>query len=352
MLVPLLIGVGAAFGAVSNSSAVMVSKEVPQNAGAAILAPFVSFSIEFSSLPDFAENTSKPNQFSNQILDNLANPQGVKPDRALYDPNIKTQINGTFVPSITEDFPWIISIGPSYFEADSTWPGAKFSHGFNLGENTTAAMDSLTATAPLACKALSHGNFAHWDLGNEPDFYKTMLAARPANWTESDYVAEWLSKSQIVKRQIAKACPDMVTNPAYKYIAPSFAGFTYGLDPVTTWEDGLGKNKDIGMNSMHNYMGSADSPGVTLAHTLMNHAAIVLSMVKHTNLSHTLSEKGLNKDIPYILGEMNSLAHQGQPRLSNSFGAALWGVDFNLYCASQSIGRTRMHQGTDYRYAS
>jgi hypothetical protein len=99
-------------------------------------------------------------------------------------------------------------------------------------------------------------------------------------------------------------------------------------------------------------MGGADVPGVTLRHTLMNHTSTKHSVDQHVNLSRTLNSEGLTKDIPYILGETNSLYHQGKPGLSNSFGAALWGVDFNLYCASQSIRRTHMHQGTDYRYAS
>jgi hypothetical protein len=54
----------------------------------------------------------------------------------------------------------------------------------------------------------------------------------------------------------------------------------------------------------------------------------------------------------YILGETNSLYHQGKPGLSNSFGAALWGVNFNLLAASTNIRQVFMHQGTDYRYAS
>lgn len=84
----------------------------------------------------------------------------------------------------------------------------------------------------------------------------------------------------------------------------------------------------------------------------MNHTATKHSVDQHVNLSQVLNHDGLTKDIPYILGETNSLYHQGKPGLSNSFGAALWGVDFNLYCASQSIRRTHMHMGTDYRYAS
>ncbi|KAJ5153369.1 Glycoside hydrolase superfamily [Penicillium canariense] len=342
-----------------GSSAITVSKHMPQDAASSILAPFVSFSIEFSSFPDFAGNKSRPNKFSNQLLDNLADLQGVKPyirvggntqDFALYDPNLKTQINGTVVLSESADYPSIISIGPSFFEAYETWPGTKFSHGFNLGKNTTEAMDTLIATVPLACKALSNGRLAHWELGNEPDLFKGKV--RPSTWLESDYVGEWLSKSRIIKRQLSQACPGMVTKGAYKYLAPSFAGTGNKLDPVKTWEVGLDTDHDIGMNSMHNYMGGADSPGVTLAHTLMNHTAVVQSVAHHVGVMKDLQEKGLTKDVPYILGEMNSLYHQGKPGLSNSFGAALWGVDFNLYCASQNIRRTHMHQGTDYRYAS
>jgi len=35
-------------------SPITIDKDVPESAGAAVLHPFVSFSIEFSSFPDFA----------------------------------------------------------------------------------------------------------------------------------------------------------------------------------------------------------------------------------------------------------------------------------------------------------
>lgn len=70
--------------------------------------------------------------------------------------------------------------------------------------------------------------------------------------------------------------------------------------------------------------------------------------------SYTLPHPSLTQPLthPVILGETNSLYNQGAPGLSNSFGAALWGLDFNLWCASQNIKRVHMHQGTNYRYAS
>jgi hypothetical protein len=52
---------------------------------------------------------------------------------------------------------------------------------------------------------------------------------------------------------------------------------------------------------------------------------------------------------PLIFGETNSLYNQGRPGLSNTFGAALWGIDFNLYSASVNIRRVHMHMGTNYR---
>ena len=80
----------------------------------------------------------------------------------------------------------------------------------------------------------------------------------------------------------------------------------------------------------------------------MNHSSTAASVARLVNVS-TLLEPF---NVPFILGETNSLYNEGAPGLSNSFGAALWGVDFNLYCASQGIRRTHMHQGLDYRYDS
>ena len=80
----------------------------------------------------------------------------------------------------------------------------------------------------------------------------------------------------------------------------------------------------------------------------MNHSSTVHSISSQVALATSLSYTG----IPFILGETNSLYNEGAPGLSNAFGAALWGVDFNLWCASVGIRRVHMHQGTDYRYAS
>lgn len=89
----------------------------------------------------------------------------------------------------------------------------------------------------------------------------------------------------------------------------------------------------------NSYIGGATQPGVTLQGTLMNHTVTVRSVNAQAQLGQNLSYTGL----PFILGETNSLYNQGKPGLSNAFGAALWGIDFNLYCASVGIQRVHMH---------
>ncbi|OOG00165.1 glycoside hydrolase family 79 protein [Aspergillus carbonarius ITEM 5010] len=345
---------------VGSSESISLSASVPEDAGLAVLHPFVSFSIEFAFFPDYAGNRSHPNIFSNQLLDNLAELQGEKPyirvggntqDYALYDKDLQVATNATYITSIATDYPLILSFGPAFFESYFTWPGTKFIHGFNLGKNSSADVEVMLESVPVACKALEGGKLAYWELGNEPDLYKTSAQGpvRPANWTEQDYVDEWTNKTAAIKRRLAQACPEFADS---KYIAPSFAGVTNSLNPVVTWEKGLDGQRNIALNSEHNYIGGATQPGVTLQNTLMNHTKTVESVAQQVNVSRILSEEHLNTGIPYILGETNSLYNEGASGLSNSFGAALWGVDFNLYCASQSIRRSHMHQGLNYRYIS
>jgi hypothetical protein len=83
----------------------------------------------------------------------------------------------------------------------------------------------------------------------------------------------------------------------------------------------------------------------------MNHTNTVRSIAAHVTEYQTILRSDPSAPPP-IFGEHNSLYNQGRPGLSNTFGAALWGLDFNLYAASAGFKRVHMHQGTNYRYAS
>ncbi|KAI0006289.1 glycoside hydrolase family 79 protein [Xylariaceae sp. FL0662B] len=316
---------------------------------------FVSFSIEFSSFPDFAGNKTNPNEFSNNLLNNLGNLTGTKPyirvggntqDFAIYNPDLNIALNGTYNLSRSVDYPTTIEIGPSYFESYGTWPNVKFSHGFNMGGNhDDRQWETLLQTAVLACKALGKDNLYLWEYGNEPDLFST--AVRTSNYNESDYVAEWLNGTRAIRDMLEANCPDLLSNGTYGYLAPSFAGTSNHLRAPRAWEDGLNEDGTVKLFSSHNYISGAETPGVTLQGTLMNHTSTRLSIDAHLD-----EYASIRPGIRQVLGETNSLYHEGRPGLSDTFGAALWGIDFNLYAASVGIARVHMHMGTDYRYAS
>lgn len=188
-------------------------------------------------------------------------------------------------------------------------------------------------------------------MGNEPDLFKTSAQGpvRPPWWNETDYVNGWHNRTQLMRSLVQQHCPEVIEQGKFNFYAPSFAGVGNSLNPITTWKVGLDLYNDISFIDSHNYIGGATQPGVTLQHTLMNHTSTVLSVNKHLNESTFLRPY---TNLRYIFGECNSLYNEGAPGLSNSFGAALWGVDFNLYSAATGIARVHMHQGSNYRYAA
>jgi hypothetical protein len=252
----------------SQSVKVTIPSSPPSTAGQPFPDAFVSYSIEFAYFPDFAGNSSHPNTFSYNLLTNLGNLQGTKPyirvggntqDYALYDASLPIAMNGTINPAKSPDYPTTVRIGPSYFDSYSTWPGIKYSHGFNLALAATSAQgwDTLTQTVPLACKALSGGKLYAWEYGNEPDLYSTSAqgAVRPSNWNESTYVSQWLNGTRQIKSLLQKSCPDLVSDGGgYGYLAPSFAGTGNHLRAPAAWSAGLDKDGDIKLYSTHKYV--------------------------------------------------------------------------------------------------
>ncbi|KAI2638368.1 glycoside hydrolase family 79 protein [Xylaria nigripes] len=323
---------------------------------------FVAFSIEFASFPDFAGNLSHPNKYSNNLLENLGHFAGMKPyirvggntqDYAIYNPHLRIALKGTVNVTRSPDYPTTIEIGKAYFESYLTWPNVKFSHGFNLGGNHDKRQhDTLVQTAAIACKTLGKERLYLWEYGNEPDLYATSSQGpvRPPNYDVADYVAEWLQGTRTIRRVIAETCPGMLDKKTYGYYAPSFGGVGNKINSGATWKAGYDRDHTVRYFSSHNYIDGATSPGVTLQGTLMNHTRTRSSVDAHVaDFAHIAAS---TPGMVQVLGETNSLYNQGTPGLSNSFGAALWGVDFNLYCATVGIRRVHMHMGTNYRYGS
>ncbi|KAM3548768.1 hypothetical protein ARSEF4850_009227 [Beauveria asiatica] len=307
---------------------------------------FISYSIELSSshsapspqptLTLLPGNKSNPNTFTDNLLTKIGNIAGSKPylrvggntqDYALYNASLRTQINGTYDPKRSNDYPTTIYIGPSFFES--------YHIPFRACASPTASTSALVDTAPLACKALGRDRFYAYEYGNEPNKFNLGGKYRPRNtsWDAEDY-----------------HCPEL-EDKYLTFMAPSYDDRLSSLPAVEVWRLGLDESNDINTYSVHNYIDGAASPGVTLQHTLMNHTRTTSDVDEQVRQYKKVVAAGKGT-APLIFGETNSLFNQGKPGLSNSFGAALWGLDFNLYSASDGYQRVHMHQGTNYRYQS
>lgn len=178
-------------------------------------------------------------------------------DYALYNASQTEALVGIVDPKRSPDYPTTIHISKAYLESYQTWPGVKFSHGFNLalGANRSEGWDTLSSTVPLVCEALKHGNLYTWQYGNEPDLYaiSSQGPVRPSSWNESTYVYQWHNGTKEIRKQIQAACPELAAKGQPKFMAPAFAGAFGRLKAAAAFQDGLNKDKDIEYFSTHKY---------------------------------------------------------------------------------------------------
>lgn len=176
-------------------------------------------------------------------------------DYALYNASLKVGLNGTVDPKRSPDYPTTIHIGPAFFESYQTWPGVKFSHGFNLGlgANSSEGWQTLVDTAPLACKALGIDGFYTWEYGNEPNNYATSAQGhvRPHNWDEATFTKQWLNGTREIRKQIKRLCPELASSEYLKFMAPSYDDRVSNLNATKVWNDGLDRYESVGLYSVH-----------------------------------------------------------------------------------------------------
>jgi hypothetical protein len=86
----------------------------------------------------------------------------------------------------------------------------------------------------------------------------------------------------------------------------------------------------------------------TIAYNLLNHTHTTSILYYHEYLgNYTVSQ-----NIPYVLGETNSVSCQGLAGVSDVFAASLWSVDYIMYIATLHVQRVFFHMGTPYRYSA
>ncbi|KAJ5676453.1 uncharacterized protein N7477_002086 [Penicillium maclennaniae] len=324
-----------------------------------------AFSIEFAYFPDYAGNKSYPNEFSKNLLANFKTITGVPPtvrvggtsqDHSYYHPDQEENIQLIYA-NPNDDQPDTIYYGPTFFESYHTLGNVKFFHGLNLNQNHSIQI--LQEAAVEACTSIGP-QLELFELGNEWNFAPGEY--RAANYSMLDYVHEWNQKSAAVKAAAQKACP----GPFPGFLAPSFVlgniiesqwsaeeVFNLGYDPQSLTRELSFHNPphnppvDWDLQRMVSEYNMSKQK-LTATGRLMNHTNIQESLASQIQRAKNLAYLGH----PYVLGELNSIANQGITGETNTFGDALWLVDFSFWAGAHNIKRLHFHQGLDYRYAS
>lgn len=321
---------------------------------------FAGFGIEPSNLYSFTGGTTT-NELSVNLLANLGNYSGIPPqlriggntaDNMIYDAsynqyNIQTNPNPTGQGNVPSD---LYTFGPTYWTALDRFPvNTPITFGLNLAYEASDYLTQIVSEASSCLNGLSNVKLYSFEIGNEPDLYLENTF-RSGSWGGQVYTQEWLTRASAVYSQVlqpAGIASNFFEGPA----TASTIGTTFEIDMLI--QDGMlqGQNGSgtllAGWNQHDYFYYVGVSPYDLTLDLLME-----LSNTE-VQFKYWVSEvdEALNSSLPYFLREMASAGPIGLPGISDTFGAALWTLNFLCYAASVGVSSVQMHM-TDDSYAA
>jgi hypothetical protein len=210
-------------------------------------------------------------------------------------------------------------------------------YGINLGTNTPmrASIEADYVARTLGFTGKEHGKLEYFQLGNEPDLFKTHLRD-PKTWGPDLYMDEWLDEANAIRAMVPNArfgLPD--TSGAPDWYAAIVTRLLTLTDPPT-----------IAALTHHYYIGGPPSnPEMTIDHILAPAPRVAL-LAHDIKAAAARLSAGEKKTIPYRMTEGNTCYRGGKPGVSDVFAASLWAADYLLNLASNGYAGVNLHGGT------
>ncbi|KAI1801929.1 glycoside hydrolase family 79 protein [Daldinia bambusicola] len=245
--------------------------------------------------------------------------------------------------------------------------GTDFVYTLNLAANGSAngsAWANAVAQAEVVHEALGP-KLKQFELGNEIDHFINK-GWRDASWDVAAYVEQFRNiTGQIVGAGWYQAISDDEDKPTFQ--AGVFADPPWVPDQqdeiddfsiANLTKDGEGgiverkQDRDvIGSYATHMYpQSTCDGP----RWLRMRLDLLSDHQVLNQNISQYIPQVAAadKADAPLVMGETNSVSCSGKSGISDTFGAALWGVDYVLLGASIGIRKTYFHLGAQSEYSA
>ena len=198
-------------------------------------------------------------------------------------------------------------------------------YGLNLarGNPEAAAEEAAYVARAVGSRLLA------FQIGNEPDGFGRWSAVRPQTYDFQAFLAEWRQFYTGIRARLPTAPfagPDVIAEQ--KWIRPFIEAVGDDLILVTR----------------HYYAdGPAGAPDITLAR-LLNSAPQAKAMLEEMRSTSESSR------LPFRIAETNSIFNEGQPGVSDTFGSALWGIEFMFQVAEAGGQGINFHTGDAKAY--
>jgi hypothetical protein len=205
--------------------------------------------------------------------------------------------------------------------------GWKLIYGLNLARGAPAEAFDEAAYVANAVGA----NLLAFQIGNEPDGFGRWTAVRPASYDVSAYLAEWRTFHTAIRARV----------PGAPFAGPDVSG-------ATDWVAALAQATPEGLVLLtHHYYadGPAGAPHVFLPKLLQSNGQI-------RPLLEQIAQYSRRYRLPYRITETNSVYDEGQPGVSDTLGAALWGLELTFQVAGAGAAGINFHGGVHNRRAS
>jgi hypothetical protein len=191
-------------------------------------------------------------------------------------------------------------------------------YGLNLARGTPE-----TAEAAYVARALGP-NLLAFQIGNEPDGFGRWRTVRAKSYDAAAYLAEWRVFHQAIHAQVPDA---------------RFAGPDVAME--TDWVGALAADHPAGLMLLtrHYYAdGPAGAPQLSVPKLLHSEQQIVPVL-------DALARERNAYGLPFRIVEANSIYNEGQPGVSDTLGAALWGLELMFQLAAAGAAGINFHAG-------
>jgi hypothetical protein len=198
--------------------------------------------------------------------------------------------------------------------------GWKLIYGLNLARGTP---EEAAQEAAYVARAVG-ANLLAFQIGNEPDGFGRWTSVRPATYDAAAFLGEWRRFHAAVRARV----------PDARFAGPDVAA---EIDWVAAFAQA--HPEGLVLLTSHYYAdGPAGAPDITLAKLLRAHEHFVPMLEK-------LARYGRSYQLPYRIVETNSVYNEGQPGVSDTLGAALWGLEFMFEAAAAGAAGVNFHAG-------